>query len=495
MVDREYLLDDQAMHRFITDGVVSLKPDLSASLFERMHEQTLAAVTEKSNPGDNVPDEVPATREILDHPLVCGALTSILGPTYRMSAHCHIHLMPPAPPGSGPGWHMTDEYPLHKDGRNFGALQARHRCREAMIMFFPGDCTADMGPTMVAPGSQYYAQADNVVRLDTFQTGGEAGTISIIHYDMWHGGTCNYSLKKRFMIKFLVERMDEPDEPTWNCADHAWRCPSQGPSARHHPHLWRAMWDWYCGRPHRTDQSGTGKANGRVSRLIEDLRHEDEVVCLNSAYELAQMGEPVVPALLDKLVEESACSPHCPINRGQFMGGNPAEIYYSGFALAAIGAPAVAGLVELLEHEDWWVRSSAANTLLESGAPAAAAAPALCRALQDESPEVRVHAATALGTIRPPADTVASTLIDGLKQKAGSGKQFHRARVAMAGALARNLPNADIALPAFTDALQDEQRIVRYYAVVGLDRLATPEARRTLDGFFADHPNERYDAA
>ena len=51
MVDREYLLDDQAMHRFITDGVVSLKPDLSASLFERMHEQTLAAVTEKSKPG------------------------------------------------------------------------------------------------------------------------------------------------------------------------------------------------------------------------------------------------------------------------------------------------------------------------------------------------------------------------------------------------------------------------------------------------------------
>ena len=128
MVDRQCLLDNQTMHGFITDGVVRLKPDLSASLFERMHEQTIAAVTERSNPGDKVPDAVPAVRELFAHPTVRGALTSILGPTYRMSAHCHVHLMPPGPPGSGPGWHVTDEYPLHKDSGNSG-LQARHRCR------------------------------------------------------------------------------------------------------------------------------------------------------------------------------------------------------------------------------------------------------------------------------------------------------------------------------------------------------------------------------
>ena len=90
---------------------------------------------------------------------------------------------------------------------------------------------------------------------------------------------------------------------------------------------------------------------------------------------------------------------------------------------------------------------------------------------------------------------IAPALIDGLKQKSDGDKPSAKARLLMIGALARNLPSADVALPVFTDVLRDENGSVRYYAIAGLDRLATPEARRTLDGYYSDHPGERPAAA
>ena len=361
-------------------------------------------------------------------------------------------------------------------------------------MFFPGDCTPDMGPTMIAPGAQYYAQVDAAMCFDTLQTGGPAGHIAIVHYDTWHGGTCNYSNKNRFMMKFLFERMDEPTEPSWNCADTSWRGPRRGPSAREHSDLWRAMWNWHCGGNHSADPA-SGPARGDIKDLVGSLSLEDEAICLDSAYALGAIGAPAVPALRDKLVEESACSPRVPINIGHLMGGNPAELSYAAFALATIGTPAVATLIELVEHEDWPVRATAADALYEMGPPGGGAAAALCAALRDRSVEVRLRAAQALGTIRPPADRVAPSLIEALDQTGTGNGRSGTARACMIGALARNVPSPDVALPAFVQALPDEDRSVRHYAAAGLERLGTGEALRALDEFYAARPNERQVAA
>ena len=296
------------------------------------------------------------------------------------------------------------------------------------------------------------------------------------------------------MMKFLFERMDEPTEPSWNCADTVWRQPQRGPSLREHPDLWRMMWNWHCGADHSADFASCS-ARGDIKELVESLSHEDEAVCLDSAYALGAIGAATVPLLLIKLVEESACSPRVPINIGHLMGGNPAELSYAAFALATIGEPAVPGLIELLQYEDWPVRAMAADTLFEMGPPGGGAAPALCVALRDRSVEVRLRAGQALGTIRPPADLVAPSLIEALKQTETGDERSGIARACMIGALARNVPSPGIALPAFVEAIRDENRDVRYYAAAGLERLGTAESLRALDGFYATRPNERQDAA
>jgi hypothetical protein len=43
-----------------------------------------------------------------------------------------------------------------------------------------------------------------------------AGTVLILHYDIWHAGTANTSDQIRYMVKYLYERSSESTEPTWN---------------------------------------------------------------------------------------------------------------------------------------------------------------------------------------------------------------------------------------------------------------------------------------
>ena len=52
----------------------------------------------------------------------------------------------------------------------------------------------------------------------------EAGTVLMVHYDLWHRGMGNSTDKKRYMMKFMLARIEEPQAPSWDNLDQRVGC-------------------------------------------------------------------------------------------------------------------------------------------------------------------------------------------------------------------------------------------------------------------------------
>jgi hypothetical protein len=229
------LLDDAAMRRFIIDGYLVLKPEFPSGLDDAIY-QRLEKVLAGGNPGNNLLPRVPELQQVLDHPMVHGALQSILGPDYYLHLHRHVHDNPPGSKGQN----------LHKDSLHnsrFAVDEKRrhHRTRWLMLFYYPQDTPVELGPTAILPRSQYL----NVQRpagMEERPLSGEAGTVTIVHYDLLHRGMANTSDKMRYMAKFLFTRMTEPQAPSWNHRDSAWEAMGDPQEA-----IWRHLWDWHRG--------------------------------------------------------------------------------------------------------------------------------------------------------------------------------------------------------------------------------------------------------
>lgn len=61
----------------------------------------------------------------------------------------------------------------------------------------------ETGPTPVLPASQSYIGREQAEKDGEMLLGGTAGTVTIVHYDLWHRATENFSDRNRFMMKFL----------------------------------------------------------------------------------------------------------------------------------------------------------------------------------------------------------------------------------------------------------------------------------------------------
>lgn len=486
--ETQHLFTDAQMRDFILNGYVRVDTGLPPAAIEDLYREVHGLIEQRKF-RDEFFLHTPAVKKVFDSPAVRGSLSSILGPSYRMYSHRHCHHMPPQPADATPGWHQMDYYLFHKDTKT----PSHHRCRQVMSIFFPHDCEPNRGPTGLIPGSQYFTRTTTAYCHDSMQGAAPAGTLHFVHYDMWHGGTCNYTDKDRFLLKFVFERIDEPTEPAWNCRDTTWKPVKSGPSGQQLNDLWECMWNWNCGKPSFAPGGDASLSGHRpkvqdIPRLVTALRDEDENVSLQSAYALARLGEPAVAPLLDKLIEESAAGPDENLNGRKWGkggdGGKPFQLYYSSYALAAIGAPAASGLAKLLQHPNWWVRASAADTLREMGRPGAAAASALAQALRDENENVRSIAAEALGTSAPASDIVIRALVERLSDPS-EGVRLHAV-----GALLRIRPTPDYAVPALIKLLQDPARYVRGHAAATLERIGSNEARKAVTEFLSTRPDE-----
>lgn len=442
-------LTGQEMQDFIINGYVKVKTDFPPSFHEDIYNKLEQMFAQTGNLGNNVLPLIPEIQAVFDHPIVHGAMQGVLGPNYVMHPHRYCHYNQVGSEGQV----------FHKDTYEGDEQVRRHRCRWTMAFYYPQDVTADMGPTAVLPGSQYYDTDESAHAQPELALCGEAGTVTIVHYDIWHRAMPNQSHKERYMLKFLFSRLDEPAthaEPTWYNQTAEWQSHGNGAAAP----LWESLWDWYQGKPNGTTN---GASPAEVSTLIQTLASEDERACLNAAYRLGRVGEAAVPALKEAL-----------------YGSCPDTRRYAEYALSNIGSPAVPMLIDALTADAEFVRANAAYALADMGKTAREAVPALTRAAQDSSQWVRRHAMEGLGLIgqEGTVETELSEAVQGLTM--GLRDDFYWVRDNAARALAKLGARAEPAIPALVESLDDENRYVRFHAALALKQINTPPAQDAL---------------
>ena len=203
-IDRHYLLSDVEVAKFITYGYHMLELDLPASFHEQIAQQLDRLQT---NPGDAITETIPELWQVLEHPAVVGALTSLLGHNYRINSHRHWHCK--EPDSSYMHW--------HQDSTNNRSTQIDR----FLGLYYPRTITPDMGPTIIVPGTQFRnAPTDRMATYTNIRgqlpLNVKAGTVAFTHYDLWHGTGANRSPVRRHMIKFLFNRTQPNNAPTWN---------------------------------------------------------------------------------------------------------------------------------------------------------------------------------------------------------------------------------------------------------------------------------------
>ncbi len=194
------LLSDADVISFIIRGYLVLHPDLPSTFHAAVYDDITAVLAQPAdNPGNAIYDLVPALRQVWTDPQVHGALISLLGTDYRMNAHRHCHVSPPGMRSQS--W--------HQDGVN----KRHHQIRTVLGFYYPQEVTAELGPTVVLPGTHFrnaptdqmatYANLRDQVLLTV-----PAGTVVLAHYDIWHAGTANEGTRTRYMCKFLFDRVE-----------------------------------------------------------------------------------------------------------------------------------------------------------------------------------------------------------------------------------------------------------------------------------------------
>lgn len=436
------LLSDRQMQGFIRDGYVTVRtglPDWVHSSICRQAERLLGG---EPNPGNNLLPRIPDLAKMLADPAVRGALTSILGPGYLLDDHRYCH-------DNQPGSKAQD---LHQDGGS----QGDHRTRKVLLLYYPQDTPERMGPTGVLPGSQYYRERPAGVEVRPLP--GAAGTVTITHYELWHGATANRAPQPRYMMKFLLHRMQEPRAPSWDAAGGDWDTECS---------LWQAMWRWHRGEAAAAPlpAANGGAAAADLTGLAEPhpQRGMEAAYAVAAAAAGAGAGHDLAAQLCAALGAECA-----------------ATATRSVYALAALGAGAVPALTAALEQGSAQVRGGAAQALAEIGGGATAAAvPALRRALEESDEQVGTWAAAALGTCSG-GDAGAS--IAALEATLDENLPNHRHRREIgAHAIARLAPRVEEAAAErvtglLAPHLESSNRYVRGLAAAALRRLGTPAA-------------------
>ena len=468
MVDQQYLLNDGGVQNFIKNGYITIHPDLP-DVHEEIYRETATIFEKEGDPRNHILQKVPALYQVFAHPTVRGVLTSLLGPNYMMHPHRHAHMKQPGQKGGA--WHQ-DGRSKHFTTKDHGWLfewRRHHRFRSVWAWYYPQEVTEDMGPTAVIPGVQYYDLESMRHYNDAYSDPeigallcGKAGTITIGHYHQWHSswGT-NRSNKNRYMIKFLLTRTEEPQQPSWNANGIASTdtelstddAPTPGQEA-----VWKHVWDWLSGDNEAMAQNGDRNGN-HVSQLIDALGDASAPARLNAVYTLGAVGERAAGQLIEVLRQTA----------------EPTEITdepiltHAAYALSAIGTAAVAPLISVLNDDAaWWVRATAADTLGDIGKPAAEAVPALIQALDDPSEWVRRNSVNALGTIG-----------EGMDGLIAASKDDHPlVRSNAVNALARTCKETDRGIDAASRALStvmydDEYAIIREYAISALEEIGS----------------------
>ena len=436
------LLTDSQVQAYLTNGYITVQTAHSPAVHQNIHRQIETLFATEGNPGNDILPKVPDLYQILRDPAVDGALQSLLGPSYLIHPHRHCHHNPCGSKGQG----------MHQDSYENDQNVRHHRTRWTMAFYYPQDVSLDMGPTAILPAAQYYNSSKQAYEREELPLCGRAGTVTIVHYDLWHRAMPNASDRDRFMVKFLFTRMGEPRAPSWDHRDGTWQAEGTDPPTE----LCRRAWDWMRGTDGSTSPTATS-----LDELRRALDAEAEAERLRTVYALAARGEEAMPVLLNALRSEAAVRLEANLANAHT---NPSQLD-AVFALSAVGRPAVPHMVELLGENDWWLRAAAADVLGDLGTTASDTVPHLTRVLDDDDEWVRRNAVEALGNIGP----AAAEVVPALSRRLQDSESWIRHNAALA--LAKIGPTATEAVPALRKNIDDEDRYARANAAVALERI------------------------
>ena len=446
-IQQPLLLNDQQMKSFITNGFLILKTDFSKEFHAGLVDQLNEVYEKEGNPGNNILPRIRDMQKVFEHPVITGALTSVLGPNYLLHTHRHGHYNSIPKPG---GWHK-DSYWGYDRLRN-------HHPWWAMIMYFPQDTPIELGPTGIMPGTQNLESKTFSDEMKEEATAsGEAGTFALIHYDIWHRSTPNLLGTPRFMLKFEFMRTAAPVAPSWNNQERSWSAIEQEAGAVVQPTIvGEEVWNWLSGDIGSLAGSKADEA-AAIAELYSKLTGNDEPSALSAAYELAARGTGGTDTLLKAIHHENAA-----VSR------------LAAYGLSAAGASVVDGLIAALDDSREDTVNHAVLALGELRGLAKAALPKLGTLIEQSSDKVRRTVADALGMIEEPAQDVIALLIKGLQDK------DTQVRFTAALSLTRFGEAAGAAVPYLEAALADENRYVRGHALEALRYIGTKEANEVL---------------
>ncbi len=456
-----HLLTDDQMRQFISRGYLVLQTDFPQEFHEGLNAKLNEVMDKEGNPGNNLLPRFSEVGDIIQNPVVRGALASVVGYDYTVHPHRHCHFTYPG--RKVQTWHK-DSYWGHQKVRN-------HHNWWAMIFYYPQAVDEEMGPSGLLSGSQYYTKrAGDETETPVYLEGPE-GTFALIHYDLWHRGGANLSQKTRAMMKFQFVRMDAPSGPTWNNQQADWPPVEDAPVD--HNEIWESQWRWHRGESgaegngisrEASQSNGRRSAETTVSELAGKLASRYEPEGVDSAYRLATYGKEAIPSLAEALTS-----------------GNAIASRNAGYGLSAVGPAAREVLVEAMGHESEAARMHGAFALGELGLADEESARAVAKAVQDPEVVVRRSAVEALGLIKEPVEVVLPALEEGLTD------DDDQARFTAALSLQRLGAKAEPATPALQAALRDENRYVRANSVDALRRVGTNEALSIALDYLSAH--------
>ena len=508
------LLGDEQVRRYVADGFLAFDTGLDSGFHDAVAAELAVSMNEGSALlGDNLLPRIPMLADLLGSPAVDGAMKSLLGEHYAWAPHRFPHNSEPLAdadrsddfdpflnnarmgPGSisGSGW--------HQDGHSKAGRSRWHTFRAANLFYFPQDTPLAKGPTRLLAGSHLYANInlatpDQVVLRDI-----PKGTAIIADFDVGHAGTPNRTDTSRYMLKFVVLRMQSPTRATWDHRDPAWRTPDGLFTPHDLPQAWTSLWNWLRGAPRN---EGTSAPTDTIPRLLNEMRARDPQQRLAAMYDLAALGEAPVPALIDALRATAGLDRHVaptPDDMGYYgKSDDHLERKFSprqfvpedaAIVLGAIGEPAVEPLAALLDDSDPWITINAAYALGEAGPDAAGRqADRIGELLDDHLAAVARAATDALctlpcfgsPTVARLGRVLAHDMDDGEEPAMGEPslggrwtKQNHLRYLASLALLARVTGSSppDGLEQAFIAGLDDETGYTQAIACQGLERLGT----------------------
>ena len=436
------LLSDAQVQEYLINGYLAVRTSQPAAFHQRILRRIEHLFATEGNPHNDILPRVPDLYGILRDPAVDGALRSLLGADYLIHPHRHCHENPSGSSGQE----------MHQDSYENDQNVRHHRTRWAMAFYYPQDVPLELGPTAILPASQYYDSAAQAHQREELPLCGAAGTVTIVHYDLWHRAMANVSDRYRYMVKFLFTRMSEPRAAAWDHRAAACNVTGDDPPAS----LRRRMWDWMRGAEWRA-----APAAGRLDEWERRLEQGAEVERLRAAYALASRGAEAVPRLVAALRRQAESLRQRNLEADYT---NPSQLD-AVFGLSAAGAPAVPAVAALLDDTAWWVRAAAADALGDMGETARATVPQLTDALDDESVWVRRNAVEALGYLGPTAAAAVPALSRCLAD--ADSRVRHNAALT----LAKLGSAAAAAVPALRRNAGDQERYVRANAALALERI------------------------